>query len=162
MRTGNAGMKADAIVLHCSASQDGLKYDISRIDTDHRARGFSGGVGYHLVIQPDGEVQKGRPLNVGGAHVKGDNDHTIGICLIGSRRFSIEQFNTLRYQLDSIFGTYDIPKWRLMMHREFPSAIKQGKTCPNMLPCEVLHWYWTGTTDSIKPYLRERSARETG
>lgn len=40
-------------------------------------------IGYHFVIKTDGTIQRGRDLDVVGAHVKGYNHNSVGICLIG-------------------------------------------------------------------------------
>ena len=40
-------------------------------------------IGYHFVIQRNGEVDEGRPIEQTGAHVKGHNHDSIGICYIG-------------------------------------------------------------------------------
>ena len=40
-------------------------------------------IGYHYVIDLDGKVEVGRPLTMTGAHCKGWNDHSIGICYVG-------------------------------------------------------------------------------
>ena len=42
-------------------------------------------IGYHFVIDRDGEVAKGRPIEQTGAHVIGRNTGTIGIALVGGR-----------------------------------------------------------------------------
>lgn len=70
------------IVLHYSATypdQDLGEPDIRKM---HLARGFST-TGYHYVIKRDGTVQKGRADSVTGAHVKGYNTGSLGICCIG-------------------------------------------------------------------------------
>ena len=69
----------DTIVVH-HAAMDGSVQDIHRV---HKQMGWSG-IGYHLYIRKDGSIWKGRPLNTLGAHVKGHNSHTIGICLEGN------------------------------------------------------------------------------
>lgn len=40
-------------------------------------------IGYHYVIDRDGTVAPGRPLEQVGAHVQGRNTGTIGVCLLG-------------------------------------------------------------------------------
>lgn len=76
------------IIVHCAATRpewmDGrpLTDKIAEIDRWHRARGWSG-IGYHYLIDRDGKVGEGRPVEKTGAHVKGHNTGTIGICLIG-------------------------------------------------------------------------------
>lgn len=56
---------------------------VAEIDRWHKDRGWSGGIGYHYVIDRSGVFSKGRPLDKVGAHVKGHNTGTVGICLIG-------------------------------------------------------------------------------
>lgn len=40
-------------------------------------------IGYHYLIDRNGEVVEGRPIDQDGAHVKGRNKGTIGIALVG-------------------------------------------------------------------------------
>lgn len=70
------------IVIHCTASRNGRVKPINEIRADHLARGFNN-VGYHYVIQPDGHVDLGRDEEQPGAHAKGHNAHSIGVCLVG-------------------------------------------------------------------------------
>ena len=122
--------KINEIILHCSDSSFG---DAAIIDSWHKERGWSG-IGYHYVIlngRPkrskdynpllDGEVQKGRADKNVGAHARGHNAHSIGICLIGVDRFTIAQLESLvglikELGVASIKGHCDYDK---------------GKTCPN-------------------------------
>ena len=39
------------------------------------------GIGYHFVIRRDGSIEEGRPLDAWGAHCRGHNDYTVGICV---------------------------------------------------------------------------------
>ena len=70
------------IVIHCSATAEGKNYRAEDIDMWHKQRGFKG-IGYHFVIDIYGTIEKGRPLSEIGAHVKGHNKCSIGICYIG-------------------------------------------------------------------------------
>ncbi|MDP0925725.1 N-acetylmuramoyl-L-alanine amidase [Paracoccus onubensis] len=70
------------IVLHYSATYPDQDFGVADIRRMHLARGFND-VGYHYVIKRDGTVQKGRADNVIGAHVKGFNTGSLGICCIG-------------------------------------------------------------------------------
>ena len=74
--------KITEIIIHCSATPEGRDYTVEDIDLWHRARGFTG-IGYHYVIYRDGSVHEGRPVDRAGAHCKGHNAHSIGICYIG-------------------------------------------------------------------------------
>ena len=72
----------DKIVVHCSATPEGRDVSAATIDEWHKARGWSG-IGYHFVVALDGNIEYGRDLNKTGAHVKGYNKSSIGICYIG-------------------------------------------------------------------------------
>jgi N-acetylmuramoyl-L-alanine amidase len=147
-------VKPYRITVHCAASADGKRRDISDIRRDHLARGFHD-VGYHLVIQPDGEIQRGRSLTDDGAHVEGANQGNIGICLPGTSHFTRSQLIVLRDQIMALGQIYDIPLWEVRCHYQFPSAIKQGKTCPNMEIGRLLSWLITGDLKAVEPYLME-------
>ena len=98
-----------SIIIHCSATRDGVWVDATEIDQWHRDRGWSM-IGYHRVIRLDGSVEQGRPYTRRGAHVSGNNQNTIGICMIGGldsndkpkNTFTDEQFNTLMTEIINI------------------------------------------------------------
>lgn len=71
------------IILHCSATREGQHIDVDTIRRWHvQGNGWSD-IGYHFVVYLDGTVAEGRPLNRSGAHVRGRNKKSIGICYIG-------------------------------------------------------------------------------
>ena len=70
------------IIIHCSATKENKDYTVADIDRWHRARGFSK-IGYHFVIYRNGDIHVGRSLSEIGAHCKGHNAISIGICYIG-------------------------------------------------------------------------------
>ena len=74
--------KIDKIIIHCSATPEGKNFTVKQIDACHRQRGFNG-IGYHFVIYLDGSVHVGRALAKAGAHCKGYNAHSVGVCYIG-------------------------------------------------------------------------------
>lgn len=81
--------KIDAIIIHCSATRAGQDLRARDIDRMHKQRGFNQ-IGYNFVINLDGTVEHGRPLNIAGAHcnTKGFSDssynrHSVGVCYIG-------------------------------------------------------------------------------
>ena len=74
--------KITEIIIHCSATKEGKDFAVEDIDRWHRQRGFNG-IGYHFVIRLDGSIHAGRPKNKIGAHCKGHNAHSIGICYVG-------------------------------------------------------------------------------
>lgn len=70
------------IIIHCSATKEGHPFFAADIDRWHKAQGWSG-IGYHYVIDIDGKVEAGRAEYQTGAHAKGHNANSIGICYIG-------------------------------------------------------------------------------
>lgn len=74
--------KIDLIVIHCSATREDRSYTELQLETDHRSRGFKG-TGYHFYIRKDGRIVTTRPLKQIGAHARGFNAHSIGICYEG-------------------------------------------------------------------------------
>ena len=70
------------IIVHCSATSPSSDIGADEIDDMHLRRGWSG-IGYHQVIRRDGEIEFGRHFDESGAHVKGQNFRSVGVCLIG-------------------------------------------------------------------------------
>lgn len=77
------------IVLHHSASPRATTTtaDIRRWHT--MDRGFDD-IGYHFVIEGDGSVHSGRPLDRIPAAQKGANTNSIAICLVGNNVLAAE------------------------------------------------------------------------
>ena len=74
--------KIDLIIVHCAATPEGKDFTIDDIDRWHRQQGFSS-IGYHFVVYRDGSVHTGRPIEQVGAHCRGRNATSIGVCYIG-------------------------------------------------------------------------------
>ena len=70
------------IVVHCSATREDCTLSPEDLDRLHRRRGFNG-TGYHYYIRKDGTVHLTRPVERIGAHAKGFNASSIGICYEG-------------------------------------------------------------------------------
>ena len=71
------------IILHCSATREGRNFDFEACRQEHiRHRGFKD-IGYHYYLTRDGTIHRGRPIEDIGAHCKGHNRHSIGICYEG-------------------------------------------------------------------------------
>lgn len=114
------------IVVHCSGTETGNAASIRKYHVKHN--GWQD-IGYHYVILRDGKIEDGRPLSVPGAHCPEANKTSVGICLIGNNTFTIAQEENLRFLINDLqenYGPLDVKG-----HREYPSAQKQGKTCPS-------------------------------
>ncbi len=96
-------------------------------------------IGYHYVIgsgKPypncyyyhylDGSVEVGRRLSVQGAHCKGQNRHSIGICLIGKNNFTQGQMKSLIDVVEHLSLQYCLNREQVLPHSAF-----SRKTCPN-------------------------------
>ena len=71
------------IILHCSATKEGQDFSAATIRGWHvNGRGWRD-IGYHWVIRLDGSIEVGRPLHEKGAHTKGHNKDSVGVCYIG-------------------------------------------------------------------------------
>ena len=128
----------NSIIIHCSASDFG---DDQLIDQWHKEEGWDG-IGYHFVItngvfwprseykpENDGLIQYGRDIEKQGAHCKGYNKDSIGICLIGNHHFTGQQlYNTLPVLLSHLMDLYAILEDKIFGHRDF----NMKKTCPNI------------------------------
>lgn len=127
----------DTIIVHCSATPPDMDIGVKEIRRWHvEERGWSD-VGYHYVIRRDGRIGDGRPINKIGAHARGYNRSSIGICLVGGvnkdgkpdANFSVEQYNSLRLLINHLKGTYDIDNiigHRDVSYKECPCFSIQG------------------------------------
>ena len=122
------------IIVHCSASPDAMDIGFKEVNQWHLERGWKSpaGVhcGYHYLIRRHGVIEVGRMPHEVGAHVEGENQNSIGICLIGTHEFLEAQIISLKRLVDGLAWMF--PGARVFGHREFESAKKQKKTCPNI------------------------------
>lgn len=130
----------DLIVIHCAASADGSsKYDIKAIDIDHgkrkppfnrsetalvKWRPWLKHVGYHAVVNPSGTIDLGRDVSEIGAHAAPFNKKSLGVCLIGTRKFTRNQWHSLRQIVSQWAETYRVEK--IVGHRDTGAK----KECP--------------------------------
>ncbi len=92
----------------------------------HIGKGWDG-LGYHYVIHKDGEVWRGRPEHRNGAHARGYNTKSIGICLSGNFDATLPtkaQETALKDLLLKTSAKYDIPYDKIIPHRNVAN-----KTC---------------------------------
>ena len=122
--------KIKEIIVHCTATREGMDFKADDVDRWHRARGFRM-IGYHFLVLLDGTVVKGRPLAMVGAHCLGHNANSIGVCYVGGLDFrgrpsdtrTPAQKKALRALVDKLKEQY--PEARVAGHREFAA-----KACP--------------------------------
>lgn len=152
-------------VVHCSATRPDWMADAPIIDKRDeitlwhttpkpKGRGWSDNA-YHFILDRDGSWIAARPIERVGAHVKGHNATTIGICLIGGHgssanddpldHFRPEQLAGLRELLDHIKDKYSVTK--VTGHNDYAN-----KACPGF---NVQRWL-----DGLTPE-RETPAQST-
>jgi N-acetylmuramoyl-L-alanine amidase len=115
------------IVIHHSATPRGRDVTVEEIRRWHtKDRGFSD-IGYHDVIEISGAIKEGRDRNQPGAHAKGHNQHSLGICVVGDGRDGFEdaQWGSLRALLRHYRRMY--PGIDIEGHRDLSG---QNTICP--------------------------------
>lgn len=141
------------IVIHCSATRENCPFTEQALEAAHRRRGFDG-TGYHFYIRRDGHILTTRPLEKPGAHVRGYNAHSIGICYEGGlNRYGLPcdtrtewQRHSLRVLVRALL--LDYPGARVVGHRDLsPDLNGNGEVEPmewtKQCPCfEVKKEKW--------------------
>lgn len=75
--------KINELIIHCTATDAFVPVTVNDLLKWHvTERGFSG-IGYHYFIDIKGNIIRCRPIELVGAHCKGHNAHSIGICYAG-------------------------------------------------------------------------------
>ena len=126
-------IKWKGIVIHHSLTKDteSLSWDaIKRYHID--TNGWSD-IGYHFYIDISGKIWKGRDIDKTGAHTKGHNRNSIGICYCGGVENdgktpkdtrTPEQKESLLHVLKTLMAMF--PLATIYSHNEFAN-----KACPS-------------------------------
>ena len=160
--------KINLIVIHCSATREDRTLTAFDLDLLHRRRGFNG-TGYHYYIRKDGTVVLTRPIERIGAHAKGFNVDSIGICYEGGldRRGRPADTRTLEQCMSLYLLVKELgqrfPDCRVCGHRDLsPDLNGNGEIEPEewikACPCfEVKEWFskaFDETGTSLLPQIR--------
>lgn len=122
------------IVIHCADTPECKYFDVHDIRAWHKDRGWND-IGYHYVILIDGTIQLGRELKKTGAHAKGVNRNSIGICYIGGKDAEMkkskdtrteEQKESLKVLLQTLIRIF--PGSEILGHNQ---AVETTKECPS-------------------------------
>ena len=102
---GTERIQIKRLVVHHSATETGSAGCFRVL---HRGINHWRDIGYHFVIgngtiTPDGSVEKGRRIPFRGAHARGANHDSLGICLVGN----FDRGHPTRLQLDALGDLMD-------------------------------------------------------
>ena len=123
--------KVSLLVVHCSDTDNSQNLSAADIHQMHLEFGWDG-IGYHKIINRSGKIEHGRPEYWIGAHVKGKNQNSLGVCLIGRDHFTKRQYLSLERVLKKWKSIY--PNAKIVGHRDTGNT---NKTCPNF---NVISW----------------------
>lgn len=115
----------NSIIIHNSATPPERDIGVTEIREWHVNGNKWSDIGYHYVIRLDGTLEVGRTTQIQGAHAKGFNENSVGICMVGgvddelkpANTFSIAQFDTLailirairkEFPIESVLGHGDL------------------------------------------------------
>jgi hypothetical protein len=150
----------DEVIIHCADTPNGSdEYNIDDIRRWHKERGFKD-VGYHRIINPNGTVDVGRDNIRVGAHCRGHNIHSMGVCLIGRDKFTLAQWTALRCLLISLVGQFVFPALRTP---NYSTAIKGHneynpiKACPGF---DVQDWV-RGNFEPLEGHIYVEDTEDT-
>ncbi len=139
----------DYIVVHCSATPPSADIGLKEITALHAGpKGtyveWNGeqiecfgweAEGYHHIIRRNGALESGRPTLTIGAHAKGYNSKSVGICLVGGiqegdiyapdANFTKNQYATLERVVKQSKRLYHFAE--VLGHRDLPGV---KKACP--------------------------------
>ena len=119
--------KTEYIVLHHRAGCG----DVESIHRQHLDQGFSG-IGYHFYVRKTGEVFKGRPIGTVGAHCKGVNKVSVGVCFEGNFETEKEMLKAQIKAGRELVGYLKMlyPDAQVMRHRDLQATACPGQNFP--------------------------------
>ena len=115
------------LIVHHSASPRNVT--TTQIHHWHvKGKGWSD-IGYHYIITGEGKVEYGRPLSKVGAHCRGHNRDSIGVCVVGNNtvpehKWSMQQVASLQ---DLVYGLRLVfPNLIVRGHNEYANTLCPG------------------------------------
>ena len=153
--------RIDTLIIHCAATPNGVPYTVDDIDDWHGPGRVRRGldpfrrdpnligyhmphlkhIGYHFVIYTNGAVIPGRRLEETGAHARGYNQSSVGVCLIGTDSFTWDAWRALKDLKRSLCA--DLPNLKRTIGH---SEVNDRKTCPGF---DVQAWLAAGATGPL-------------
>jgi hypothetical protein len=141
--------RVDEVILHHSWRPTAAEYHgeptIESILRYHVEDKHWRNIAYHYLVAPDGTVWLGCPLGVPGTHVSGQNEHSVGVCLILDGDVeppSQVQITALCNVLHALFTRFHLdPAENFAEHKGFHRDYAD-KSCPGtkITKAMVLDW----------------------
>lgn len=136
LKTKTTKRTINEIIVHCTASKEGVNQTVESIRKFHTKPVSQGGRGwsdiaYHFVVYLDGSVHAGRPVDRIGGHCLNHNTHSIGVVYVGGLDKNGKAKDTRTpAQKEGLLKLIkqlkkDYPKATVHGHREFAN-----KACP--------------------------------
>lgn len=130
----------DLIVIHCSATAPSVDIGAAAIRSWHVVDNGWSDIGYHYVIRRNGSIELGRDANTAGAHARGYNKTSLGVCMVGGvdeqlnpeDNFAPEQYKSLEVLVRGLQAKHDCT--RVEGHGDLPGV---AKACPSF---DVQSW----------------------
>ena len=125
--------KISLIVIHCSATRADRDFTAKDVDTAHRFRGFSCW-GYHYYIRKSGQIEPMRDEDTVGAHARGFNAISLGVCYEGgldeNGRPADTRTTAQRFALLDLLTIlkHQYPEAQILGHYQLSATIH--KACP--------------------------------
>lgn len=125
-------MKPKKIIIHCSDTKDSGTVSWGAIRNYHMyACGWSD-IGYHYgieLVNDQYEILLGRLDNIQGAHCRGENHDSIGICFVGNYDFKPPTNSMIKKGVELVkhlMRKYGISAENVFSHNHF----NRNKSCP--------------------------------
>lgn len=130
-------MNPTRIVIHHSATAADIP--VEEISRAHIDRGFDA-IGYHYLVTAVGEIVAGRPEHISGAHARGLNQESLGVCCIGNfdeTDMPEAQWNALVSLVADLARRYAISAEFIIGHSDVVSLSQEAT--PTRCPGERLY-----------------------
>ncbi len=95
---------------------------VKGIEEAHLARGFDK-IGYHYIVDFEGTIHEGRKESEVGAHAKGFNTPSLGICCFGAYGLNNLQAVSLLVLADTLAKKYKLSPWDFLRHKDLARTL---------------------------------------
>jgi len=138
----NVERQINRVIIHHSAS-DSRRTTVQMIREWHLRRGWQD-IGYHLLIDWTGELHYGRELRISGAHCRGHNEDSLGVCCIGNyeqEKPTDALLDSLRYTVEGLCCALNLdPREAVHGHNHYAAT-----ACPGRYLVEEMGRWWGKT-----------------